>query len=64
MIWSKIDDYHMRSGDFTITKPGRVEFYPYPYTLYHRGNMVGSYADSKLAIEEAKRIANERMAED
>lgn len=57
MIWNKVDAYHMTSGDFSITKPGKPEFYPLPYTLYHRGIMIDSFPDVKAAIAKAKEIA-------
>lgn len=56
MIWSNPSPYYITSGEFSITKPGKPEFYPLPYTLYHRGIMIGSYPDVKAAIAKAREI--------
>jgi len=53
--WFRIDSYHGKSacGNFTITEVGNPELYKYPFQLYYKGKLLGSFATQKEAMRKA-----------
>lgn len=53
MDWKKIDEWHLKSGLFTISKAGNQDGLPKPYALWFQGKLINHYATSKEAMQEA-----------
>lgn len=53
MKWEMIDQFHLKSGPWTITKPGNLEGLPKPYGLYFQSRLINHFATSQEAKDEA-----------
>lgn len=61
MTWERIDQWHMRNGEWTITKPGKPELYSMPYGLHHDQRNHGYFKTAEAAIAaHAELIARKR----
>lgn len=56
-MWKVIDNYHMKNGDFTITKAVNVK---YPYGLYHLNKSYGYFETSDEAKQRYEELNNGR----
>ena len=56
MKWQLIDPYHLKSGPWTITKPGRLDGLPKPYGVWLGGKLLGNFKTS----EDAKGFVDEK----
>jgi len=52
-VWRQIDPYHLRNGDWTISKAINV---PLPYGLWHSGKYHGHFATLEAAKTEFERL--------
>jgi hypothetical protein len=55
MKWERIDDWHCKSlcANFTITEVVKPELYKFPFQLYYKDKLLGSFATQKEAMREA-----------
>lgn len=54
MNWKQVDQYHIKSGPWTISKPGTPANYPKPYHLYLGKQSIGFYATADEAKAHAE----------
>lgn len=56
MNWNLIDQYHIKSGPWTITKPANMQGIPKPYGLYFDRKLIRHVETSQQAKEEAEHL--------
>jgi hypothetical protein len=52
MKWERVDDWHMRNGDWTMTWAPKALL---PFGLYHNGVHKGHFETNKATNEEFKK---------
>ena len=53
-----MNDWYMKNGEWTITKPTNPDLYPTPYGLHHMNKIIGHFKTSKEAISKHKELIN------
>ena len=57
--WIQIDQYHLRNGDWTISKSHSISSI-YPYGLFHNGKNHGFYKTVDEAKKECEKLLTQK----